>query len=454
MTAATPSESGPGATAGDPGYPGDPDTAPGSARRRAAAGLTAVFGRSPAGFVFSPYRICPLGAHVDHQDGAVTGMAIDRGVAVAYAPRSDRTVRAASADFAEGVTFGLDDVPPAVPGDWGNFLRGAALVLQSAAAGSGRPPLRGVDLFVAGELPIGGLSSSAAVAVGYLMALNAAAGGPAPEAGGVSAERYAELVHRVENDYVGLRSGVLDQSMILFARQDRLLHLDCRSGERAYAAFGGAGGPPAILVAYSGLAQALVGTGYNQRVAECRAAAAGLLEAAGRPVPAGGAVLRDVPVDVYERHRGGQPAPLARRAAHYFGEQARVAAGTAAWRAGDRAAFGRLMAASGRSSIDNYECGAPELVDLYEALLDAPGVYGARFSGAGFRGACLALVDPPAFAAAAGAVRERYLRRYPRYAATFGVFRCASGPPASLLPAPAGAAGAAGDGGAARGGPA
>jgi galactokinase/galacturonokinase len=377
-------------------------------------------------------------------------------------------VRAASADFAAGVTFGLDDIPPAVPGDWGNFLRGAALVLRSAAAaGTGRPPLRGVDLFVAGELPIGGLSSSAAVAVGYLMALNAAAGGPAPEAGGVTAERYAEMVHRVENDYVGLRSGVLDQSMILFARQDRLLHLDCRSGERAYAPFGGAagshpdpaaadaaraaraaGGPPAILVAYSGLAQALVGTGYNQRVAECRAAAAGLLEAAGRPVPDGGAVLRDVPVEVYERERGVLPAPLARRAAHYFGEQARVAAGTAAWRAGDRVAFGRLVAESGRSSIDNYECGAPELVTLYEALLDAPGVYGARFSGAGFRGACLALVDPPAFAAAAAAVRDRYLRVYPRYGATFGVFRCASGPPARLLPAPDG------PGGAAAGGPA
>jgi galactokinase/galacturonokinase len=373
-------------------------------------------------------------------------MAIDHGVAVAYAPREDRTVRAASADFPSRVGFDLDGIPPATPGDWGNFLRGAALVLQSAENGAGRRPLRGVDLFVAGELPIGGLSSSAAVAVGYLMALNAAAGAPAGSGSdSLTAERCAALVHRVENDYVGLRSGVLDQSMILFARQDRLLHLDCRSGERAYAPFGAAGassGPPAILVAYSGLAQALVGTGYNQRVAECRQAAARLLEAAGRPAPDGGAVLRDVPPEVYERHRAALPAPLARRADHYFGEQARVAAGTAAWRAGDRDAFGRLMAASGRSSIDNYECGAPELVTLYEALLDAPGVYGARFSGAGFRGACLALVDPPAFAAAAAAVRERYLAVYPQYAATFGVFRCASGPPARLVPAQAAGAGA------------
>jgi galacturonokinase len=409
---------------------------------RAEAGLTARFGRAPAGYVFAPYRVCPLGAHVDHQDGAVTGMAIDRGVAVAYAPREDARVRAASADFPGEVAFELGDVPPAVPGEWGNFLRGAALVLQTAPQDAppipdapqtpggpvGRAPARGVDLFVAGELPIGGLSSSAAVAVGYLMALTAAAGDP-----DLPAAVCATLVHRVENEYVGLRSGLLDQSMILFAREDRLLHLDCRTGEREYVPCGAP--QPAVLVAYSGLGQALVGTGYNQRVAECREAADRLLRLAGLPLPAGGARLRDVPAAVYERHRGALPTPLARRAAHYFGEQARVAAGRAAWRDGDLVTFGRLVAESGRSSIENYECGAPELVALYEALLEAPGVYGARFSGAGFRGACLALVDPPAFDAAAGAVRARYLRAYPPYEATFGVFRCAPGPAARRSPA-------------------
>src|SRR5262245_57912144 len=416
----------------------------------AGAGLTARFGRAPTGYVFAPYRICPLGAHVDHQDGAVTGMAIDRGVAVAYAPREDARVRAASADFPGQVAFELGDVPPAVPGDWGNFLRGAALVLQTGpqtgpqttpraepatapqrpGAPSGPPPgrplRRGVDLFVAGELPIGGLSSSAAVAAGYLMSLTASAGGP-----DLPAEACATLVHRVENEYVGLRSGLLDQSMVPSARRDRLLHLDCRSGEREYVPCGAP--QPAVLVAYSGLGQALVGTGYNQRVAECREAADRLLRLAGLPLPVAGARLRDVPPAVYANPR---PAPPARRAAHYFGEQARVATGTVAWRAGDLGAFGRLVAESGRSSIENYECGAPELVALYEALLDAPGVYGARFSGAGFRGACLALVDPPAFDAAAEAVRTRYLRAYPQYGATFGVFRCAPRPPPPPIPPP------------------
>ncbi|HEX2516675.1 MAG TPA: hypothetical protein VH257_18370, partial [Chloroflexota bacterium] len=366
------------------------------------------------------------------------------GVAVAYAPREDTRVRAASADFPGEVGFDLGEIPPASPGEWGNFLRGAALVLRAGGAPGGASPAapgadagggalaRGADLFVAGELPIGGLSSSAAVAAGYLLALCGAGGL------GLPAERCATLVHRVENEYVGLRSGLLDQSMILFARRERLLHLDCRSGAREYVPCGAAERglpPPAILVAHSGLTRALVGTGYNQRVAECREAASRLLEGAGLPAPAGGARLRDVPPEVYREQRVALPAPLARRAAHYFGEQERVAAGTVAWREGDLEGFGRLVARSGRSSIENYECGAPELVALYEALLEAPGVYGARFSGAGFRGACLALVHPPAFDAAAEAVRATYLRRYPQYAGTFGVFRCASGPPARRLSA-------------------
>lgn len=416
---------------------------------RTMEGFVACYGRARAGDVrrvFSPYRICPLGAHVDHQDGAVTGMAIDQGVVVAFAPRADADIRAASADFPGPVTFDLRAVPPAAPGEWGNFLRGAALVLQDRLLHDRRA--RGIDVFVLGQLPIGGLSSSAAVAIGYLLALEDA------NTLDVTPEENAALVHRIENQYVGLHAGVLDQSMILFARQDRLLRLDCRSGAREYVAFGELHGAPpiapaikapAIAVAYSGRSQALVGTGYNQRVAECRAAATRLLELAGHTkrrveggieghtVPPGGARLRDVPPNVYARYGDALPAPLGRRAAHYFGEQRRVDAGMVAWRAGDRVRFGQLVAESGRSSIENYECGAPELVALYEAFMATPGVYGARFSGAGFRGSCLALIDPAAADAVGPEVRQRYLRAFPQYATTFGFFRCASGPPAGLL---------------------
>src|SRR5947208_177456 len=106
----------------------------GEALDRAAQTFIKRFGRQPERFVVSPYRVCPLGAHVDHQDGVVTGMAVDQGVVVAFAPRDDHLVRAASADFPGEVRFDLREVPPAQPGDWGNFLRGAAVVLAKWTA--------------------------------------------------------------------------------------------------------------------------------------------------------------------------------------------------------------------------------------------------------------------------------------------------------------------------------
>jgi galactokinase len=382
-------------------------------------------------FVYSPYRICPLGAHVDHQDGAVTGMAIDHGVVIAFAPRASPTVRAVSANFPGLVAFDLEDVPPARPGEWGNFVRGAVMALRR------RYRMRdGADLALAGELPVGGLSSSAAVAVGCLLALEAANGLEVAPAENVA------LARAIENEYIGLHSGVLDQSTILLSQRDRLLWLDCRTLAREYVAFATEPAPrapapvqpPAIAIAYSGLSQALVTTGYNRRVAECLEAAAQLLALAGLPAPADEAPrLRDVPVEVFERYRHELPPPLARRAAHYFGEQARVAAGIEAWRRGDLARFGGLVTESGRSSIERYECGAPELVTLYEALIATPGVYGARFSGAGFRGSCLALVEPGAFETIAEQVRAVYAAVHPERAPAFGFFRCASSDGARLL---------------------
>lgn len=380
-------------------------------------------------FIRSPYRICPLGAHVDHQDGAVTGMAIDHGVVIAFAPRAGPTVRAVSANFPGLVAFDLEDVPPARPGEWGNFVRGAVMALCR------RYRMRaGADLALAGELPVGGLSSSAAVAVGCLLALEAANGLE------VGPEENVALARAIENEYIGLHSGVLDQSTILLSQRERLLWLDCRTLAREYVALGAAPAPsapiqpPAIAIAYSGLSQALVSTGYNRRVAECLEAAAQLLALAGLPAPADEAPrLRDVPVEVFERYRHELPPPLARRAAHYFGEQARVAAGIKAWRRGDLARFGGLVTESGRSSIERYECGAPELVTLYEALIATPGVYGARFSGAGFRGSCLALVEPGAFETIAEQVRAVYAAAHPERVPAFGFFRCASSDGARLL---------------------
>jgi len=354
--------------------------------------------------VRSPYRVCPLGAHIDHQGGIVTAMAIDRAVWLAYATAPDSTMRLASHHFDGEVRFPLRQIPGARDGDWGNFARGAVQALQAA----GHSLDRAIVGLTAGNLGEGGLSSSAAIGVAYLLALEEANGLS------VSATGNVDLDQRIENGYLGLRNGILDQSAILLSRRDHLTVIDCR--RRAHECVeGGPGVSPHFLIAFSGLREALVNTDYNRRVEECRSAATTLLAAAGR---AGGEpLLGEISADEYEQHAERLPAVEARRAAHFFGEMARVQRGAAAWRHGDLGELGRLMTASGASSIHNYECGADPLIDLYEILVDTPGVLGARFSGAGFRGCCVALVEPEAASAAAEEVAQRYGERQPAWAA-------------------------------------
>jgi len=360
--------------------------------------------------VRSPYRICPLGAHIDHQRGLVTAMAVDRAVHVAYVPMAGQ-VRLSSLDFPGEVAFSLPDVPSRRDGDWGNFARGAVCALQQ------RYPLRyGIQGVTAGRLDGGGLSSSAAIGVALLLALEDV------NSLTITGQENIALDAAIENGYLGLRNGILDQAAILLSRRDQLTYLDCCTQQYQLIPAADRLEPWSVLIAFSGLKQALVGTDYNRRVAECRAAAAGLLHAVGRS--AAEPVLRNVEPDEYAAHAQALDGPLARRAEHYFSEMQRVRKGVACWRRGDLAGLGRLVSASGDSSIRNYECGCPPLVDLYEILLATDGVYGARFSGAGFRGCCVALVATGAAEQAATSVLDRYRERQPQLADAATTFVC------------------------------
>ncbi len=371
----------------------------------------------------SPYRICPLGAHIDHQLGAVTALAIDRAVHVAFAPSRSCEVVLSSCDFAGETRFRLDHIPARQDGDWGNFARGAALALQKQHV------LRtGICGVTAGRLDGGGLSSSAAVGVALLLALENA------NELDVSAEENIELDRIIENEYLGLRNGILDQSAILLSRRGQLTFIDCLT--RSYQRYSTSPErlPFSILIAFSGLKKALVTTDYNCRVDECAAAARALLQAVGRPESPH--VLRSVTAEEYSERQHVLEGPPARRALHFFGEMARVQQGVHAWQAGDLRSFGRLMTESGRSSIDNYECGCPPLIDLYEILTGTPGILGARFSGAGFRGCCVALVEIEAGEEASDRVRYEYGRRHPELSRAGFTLLCRSADGAAICEPP------------------
>ena len=392
-----------------------------------AASLTrevvARYGVAPAAVrvVRSPYRVCPLGAHVDHQLGPVTAMALDRCVLLAFAPSGSSSVKLVSHDFPGEVAFAVDAVPDVSPGDWGNFPRGAARALANYR------PTAGIVGVVEGDLPGGGVSSSAAVGVAFLLALEHA------NDLAVSTEGNVRLDQAIENGYLGLRNGILDQAAILYSRRGHLTRIRCATGGHELIPPGPGMRPFTILLAFSGLRQALVGTDYNRRVGECAEAARSLLAASGRDaVP----LLGNVRPEEYAAHKAELTGPPARRAEHFFTEIDRVERGVAAWRAGDLAAFGRLVTESGASSIHNYECGSPPLIALYELLAGADGVYGTRFSGAGFRGCCVALVRPDAAATLADRVNAEYARRFPELAAHAPVELCASDDAAGLLDLP------------------
>lgn len=364
-----------------------------------------------------PLRLCPLGAHSDHQGGVVTGFAIDRSIdlvgAVTYAPHAE----VFSTVFNQRMAVPFEELPPKIAGEWTNYLKGAVLCLTSSGT---RPDMElryGFQGVVDGMMPIGGLSSSAAVSIAYLQALSHAQGVI------LSSADLVSRVSQIENGYLELHNGILDQSVIAHSKVDALTVIDCRDGKTSSLALGSVTTPWEILVVYSGLSRQLTATPFNQRVAECREAARELLARAARTASEN-ARLGDVPREVYDAHEKTLPEKLRKRARHFFSEAQRVQDGIKAWSSGDILKFGTLITESGRSSIVNYESGSPALVALYEILSEQAGVYGARFCGGGFQGCCLALIDPSKRDAVVAGLHERYTEMHPELADSYSIHFC------------------------------
>jgi len=242
----------------------------------------------------------------------------------------------------------------------------------------------------------------------------------------------ARMVQRAENEFIGLSSGLLDQSVILFAEVGSLTRIDCSDFSVTQAKLPDTAPDFRIVAFFSGASRHLVGTDYNSRVDECRAAALRLQEKAGVP-PSLEPRLGDVASEIFESHGKDLPDPLNLRAAHYFGEVARVEKGIEAWKRGDLRTFGALMTVSGESSIGNYQCGTPPLIMLYEALRESPGVLGAKFSGAGFGGSCLALVDAGAAEEIIERVERLYRAAFPELASRSRAAVCRPSGPARVI---------------------
>ncbi|MBQ0142475.1 MAG: galactokinase [Prevotellaceae bacterium] len=352
---------------------------------------------------FCPYRVCPIGAHSDHQYGKITGLAIDKGIRIAYSIKHNGVVELCSLQFDKRAQWHIAGVPMIKENDWADYLRGATLQLSK------RYPLSvGLSGVIEGSLPIGGLSSSAAVTLVFLKALCHVNNIVLTETEMIS------LAVSVENDYVGVSSGKLDQSCEIFSKKDYLLYLDTLDDHYELIPTNENMPPYDIAIFFSGVERSLAGSKFNMRVDECRSAAYALKAFAGMEYGKfAETFLRDVPREIFEQYKGKLPETWRLRAEHWYTEFERVEAGAEAWRKGDLEAFGRLSFESGHSSIYNYQTGSPELKTLYEIMTRTEGIYGGRFSGAGFKGCCMALINPDFVESIEREVESLYLKEFP-----------------------------------------
>jgi len=335
--------------------------------------FTRRFGSPPAVIVRAPGRVNLIGEHTDYNDGFVLPMTIDRAVWIALRPTTDRTVSAISIDLAAAIEFPLDRLARGT--GWGEYLKGVAWALQAAGCA-----LTGWQGVLAGDVPIGaGLSSSAALEMAAARAFCAVSGIA------WDAAAMAKIGQRAENDWVGVNCGIMDQLIAAAGRRDHALLIDCRSLDAQAVPL-----PPGtcVVVMDTATRRGLVDSAYNERRAQCEAAARFF------GVPA----LRDVSLDQFHARASQLDALTRRRARHVLTENDRTLKAAEALRRGDARDLGQLMIASHASLRDDFEVSSVELNALVEAALRRPACFGARLTGAGFGGCAVALVRAEAAA--------------------------------------------------------
>ncbi len=358
-----------------------------SLRDRVASSFIEALGVSPDLIARAPGRVNLIGEHTDYNDGFVLPAAIGVETMVAAARRGDGVVKVIAADLGHVVDqFSLDDPIVQSALGWSDYVRGMIKVMRDDGIA-----LTGADIVIAGTVPQGaGLSSSASleVAVGHAMATLAGIE--------IDPTRLALLAQRAESDFVGCKCGIMDQLVSARGQAGHALLIDCRSLDAQPVLMPDA---LSIMIIHSGVSRGLVDGAYNERRAQCEAAASHF----------GVKALRDVDPAMLESGLRGLDALTYRRARHVVTENERTKDAAAALRTGDVAALRELMAASHASMRDDFAITVPAVDHLVEIIRNAAGPGGGvRMTGGGFGGAVVALVNVEA----KDSVRQAVLRDY------------------------------------------
>lgn len=349
-----------------------------------------AFGGRPDLIVRSPGRVNLIGEHTDYNDGWALPMALDLGTDIAAARRDDRVLRVAAPRLGAVSEISLDRLNPQEGSGFVQYVGGTAAILRDIGC-----PVPGADLLIDGNLPIGaGLSSSASLELGLAVAIAKLADYP------IDSAELPRLGQRVENDIIGLRSGIMDQFAVAHGIADHALRMDCRSLQTESVPI-----PSAlrVLVLDSSVRRILAESAYNQRRSECEAALQAL-----RTAEPSLKALRDITTAQLSNEGWRLSEVLLRRARHVITENQRVLQAAAALQRGDARKFGQLLNQSHLSLRDDYEVSCSELDALVDICTSTAGVLGARLTGAGFGGCVIAIAAADRADRAVTAIAERY----------------------------------------------
>lgn len=342
------------------------------------------YGQRPSLLVRAPGRVNLIGEHTDYNEGFVLPMAIDRAVYIALRPSADPQVTVHSLDFADTAVFDLTHLQKTGP-NWAEYIKGVAWALQTAGY-----PLQGWQGVLAGDVPLGaGLSSSAALELAVARAFIALNGQPWP------ATEMARLCQQAENEWVGVNCGIMDQLISATGQAGHAMLIDCRSLATKAVPL-----PPAtaVVILDSSTRRGLVDSAYNERRAQCEAAAKFF------QVP----FLRDVSIEQFLAHEA-QLEPLTRqRARHVVTENVRVLNAGLAMQQQDPVLLGQLMNDSHHSMQYDFEISNQALDTLVHIAQAQADCYGARMTGGGFGGCAVALVQASTAVAFSQTVAQAY----------------------------------------------
>ena len=339
-------------------------------RARVISAFKAAYGSNPEIIVAAPGRVNLIGEHTDYNEGFVLPAAIDRHVVLAASSRKDWTVQINALDFEERTEFSLDNLQRQTQIKWGNYQRGVAWALQSEGYA-----LTGLNAVLTSDVPIGsGLSSSAAIELATCTAFQTLSH---LQLDGV---RRALICQKAENEFVGMRCGIMDQYIISLGQRNHALLIDCRDLSYTLVPLA----PEAnLVICDTRKRRGLVDSEYNTRRSECEQGAAFF----------GVRALRDVTLAMFANREVKLDQTVRRRCRHIIYENQRVLDAVQALQTGDLVWFGGLMKESHVSLRDDYQVSCRELDTMVEIAWRQPGVLGARMTGAGFGGCTVNLVQ-------------------------------------------------------------